>query len=338
MLIVFLALGLYASIDLAIRARTPEPESLVDRLPVELAEGDVYLLGNSMFKTGIDIDQLATMLPDESVKFSYHDGYYTNLWYLMVKNAFVPAVQRPSLLVWGFRPTYAIQPAFQKIDSPDIEMFRLDEEPFWDEVVSSRGSVELNTGRGIMDEIGQLSTIHSGRETAQEWIQQEMNILTVGALDTLGTSYAGVLREGLVDGDDAVSDVLLRTLTEGRVQMSEELVVDDGDRFITGPQVPFEQSFVPHTADLLQEAGIPQLVLIFKPVAAAQGNLDPEAAAFAEAATRYFDARGIPYINFLAEPSVVLEHFAKGDHYNEAGRENLTRLIGERILQLLETR
>jgi len=330
-LIVALALGLFVAGDLALAWSQPPEPSLEDRLPIVMEEGDVYLLGNSMFKTGIDLDQLAGILPNESVKFSYHDGYYSNLWYLMAKNAIVPLEnERPKVLVWGFRPTYANQPAFQKIDSPDIQTFSLETEAFWEEAVSSQGLVEIPNSDSLMSRIGDLSTIHSGRSTAQDWTQDAANRVAVALLEAGGTSFADALRNALIDGEDAVSDVLLRALTEGRIQMSEELVVDAGDGFINGPLVDFDQSFIPATTELLSEAGVPQLVLIFKPVSLVEGTISPDAVDFANDAASFFELNGIPYLNLLDEESIILEQFARGDHYNEAGRANVTALVGER--------
>jgi len=180
LLMVGAALALFVVADLAIGSVQPEPPSLAEQLPVPLESGDVYLLGNSMFKTGIDVEHLQALLPAESVKFSYHDGYYSNLWYLMAKNAIVPSDQRPSILVWGFRPTYAIQPAFQKRDSPDITTFRLEEEPFWEDVVSSRGRVPIPVDDSFINEVGRASTIHSGRTDFQQWVQRRANNIDGG--------------------------------------------------------------------------------------------------------------------------------------------------------------
>ena len=334
--LVILAVAIFVIADLSIGMTQHEPPTLNAQLPVALEEGDVYLIGNSIFKTGIDIEQLELMLPGESVKFSYHDGYYTNLWYLIAKNAILPSEEEPLVLVWGFRPTYAIQPAFQKRESPDITTFRSESEPFWEDVVSSRGRVPVPTDNSFMNTLGRYSTVHQGRDDFRAWLQHITNLATTSILDATKASEADTLKASLISGGDSVADVLLRTLTAGRVQMSEELIVDDGVQFITGPSVDFGQSFVPHTAELMANAGINQLVLIFKPVAETEDRLEPAAGEFADAAAAFFDAHDIPYINFFVEDSVVRDHFAKGDHYNESGRANLTEFVGRAILRLLD--
>ena len=335
MSIVVAALVLFVLADLAAGLSIHKPQSLEDRLPIPMDDGDVYLLGNSMFKTGIDVDQLAAILPTESVKFSYHDGYYTNLWYLMTKNAIASNEARPAVLVWGFRPTYANQPAFQKTESPDIDTFSLDDEPFWENVVSNRGRVPIVRTDSFMASLGDLSVIHSNRESIQGTIQTTMNQATVGFLDAAGASFASALRASLVDGDDAVSDVLLRAVTGGEIQLSEELVVDRGEGFIVGPIVTFDQSFVPHIAALLNNADVQQLVLIFKPVAHLEGKMSPDAIEFASDAAAYLEDKGILFVNFLDDDSIVHTHYAKGDHYNDEGRSYLTELVGEKLAQLL---
>lgn len=333
--IVALAIGLFGLLDLAVGLAQPAESSLDDRLPVAMERGDVYLLGNSMFKTGVDLDQLSGILPDESVKFSYHDGYYSNLWYLMAKNAIVPRPDDlPKVLVWGFRPTYANQPAFQKIDSPDIDTFSLESEPFWDEAVSSQGLTVI-PDRTLASRLADHSTIRSERARAQDWTQSAANRISVSLLDAVGAGSADALRSALIDSDDSVSDVLLRAVTDGRVQMSEELVVDAGAQFIEGPEVQFDQSFIPPTTELLSEAGIDQLVVIFKPVSVLDETIPPSAVEFADAASRFFEEQGIPYLNLLDEESLSSDQFASGDHYNADGRENVTALVGNRLRLLL---
>ena len=59
-----------------------------DRLTVQPSADGVYLLGNSMFKTGIDPDLLAEDMGSITpVDFEYHNGHYTNLWYLISRAA-----------------------------------------------------------------------------------------------------------------------------------------------------------------------------------------------------------------------------------------------------------
>ena len=51
-------------------------------------------------------------------------------------------------------------------------------------------------------------------------------------------------------------------------------------------------------------------------------------------AVAYFERRMIPSVNFLREPRLQLDSYAAGDHYNEHGRQLLTRLVAEALLEL----
>ena len=62
-----------------------------------------------------------------------------------------------------------------------------------------------------------------------------------------------------------------------------------------------------------------------------QGGMSPEARAFAEEAARYFESRGIPYLDFVDDERIRLEHYASGDHYNAAGRRILTERVAEAL-------
>jgi hypothetical protein len=121
-------------------ASNEEPVALTDRLAVQPVEGGVYLLGNSMFKTGVDLEAMQAGIPERDVRFNYYDGHYTSLWYLIAEAALGPSEERPELVVWGFRPRYAMIPAFRQnrpnstdlFEFPDPEYDRLTGDSFAD--------------------------------------------------------------------------------------------------------------------------------------------------------------------------------------------------------------
>jgi len=97
--------------------------ALTDQLVVLPVEGGVYLLGNSMFATGVDLEAMQTEVPERDVSFNYYDGHYTSLWYLIAETALGPAEERPELIVWGFRPRYAMIPAFRQNRPNSTDLF-----------------------------------------------------------------------------------------------------------------------------------------------------------------------------------------------------------------------
>ena len=131
-----------------------------------------------------------------------------------------------------------------------------------------------------------------------------------------------------------LSEVVRRRIEGDRYRMAEEGLIDHGERFILGPIVPFDQSFVPVIAEMLEDHGTPQLVLIFKPISELEGEPDEDARAFTRDAVAYFERKGIESINFLEEDRIRLDHYASGDHYNESGRQLLTRLIAEALARM----
>ncbi len=112
--------------------------SYVQRLNVLPKVNHVYVMGNSMFKTGIDFELLNRLLPKkEYVDFEYHRGYYLNLWYLIIKNAILPAKESPKLIVWGFNPPYA-QFVRRRWNISDIKKFYNGNDLYYDKKVSSK--------------------------------------------------------------------------------------------------------------------------------------------------------------------------------------------------------
>ncbi len=110
------------------RATTSEDSvTLTDQLAVQPVDGGVYLLGNSMFKTGVDVDSMQAGIPERDVRFNYYDGHYTSLWYLIAEGALGPSEQRPEIVVWGFRPRYAAVPAFRQNRPNSTELFEFDD-------------------------------------------------------------------------------------------------------------------------------------------------------------------------------------------------------------------
>lgn len=104
-------------------APAEEQVTLTDRLAVQPVDGGVYLLGNSMFATGVDLEAMQAGIPERDVRFNYYDGHYTSLWYLIAKGALGPSEERPELIVWGFRPRYAMVPAFRQNRPNSTELF-----------------------------------------------------------------------------------------------------------------------------------------------------------------------------------------------------------------------
>ena len=70
---------------------------------LELPSRVAWILGNSIFKTGVDPKSLETQLDGPPVDFEYHGGHYTSLWYPIVTHALPKVDESPDVVVWGFR-------------------------------------------------------------------------------------------------------------------------------------------------------------------------------------------------------------------------------------------
>ncbi|MBW2274163.1 MAG: hypothetical protein JRG96_12895 [Deltaproteobacteria bacterium] len=330
----FLALPLLAIalLDLALSAHQPEATTREQALKVRPSQGRIYLLGNSIFKTGIDVESLEARLdPATGVDFEAHEGHYSSFWYLVVKNAIAPVKPHPRLLVWGFRPTYALLPSFRTRRACDIERFLGPDEEVYERLASESGDRLANPASIWLTE---HSYFYSKRTELQRRLHRTLRGWGLASLYYLGDESAIALGVELARGRE-LGDLVHRRLAAGPLALREEGIVDAGEKFVSGPAAPFDQSFVPHIAELIEAAGIPQLVLVFKPVAQLEGGMSPEARDFAEAATRYLENRGIPHVDFVEDPELRLEHYASGDHFNAAGRRIITRRVAEALQGLL---
>lgn len=308
--------------------------SVEHKLDVKLKEDNILAIGNSMFKTGIDFDVLNQMMPTkEHIDFEYHNGYYSNLWYLIFKNAILPANEHPKMIVWGFRPTYAVRPSFRQRKIGDIEKFYDGEDKYYEARITQTKMLDNDL---CLVWLQNNSFFCGYRGSIKVKISQFLNTASVNFLKVFSSWQEDKkLENALLSGNISVSDLLVRRLTRGRFKTVEEKTVDAGKRFIKGEEVLFNESFIPDIASMISKADIPQLVLIFKPVTYLQHTMKLEHLKFTDDAKKYFKEHSIPYIDFLNDERIVLKYYAKGDHYNEEGRQLITQIISEKLNQLL---
>ena len=245
----------------------------------------------------------------------------------MVKNTLVSADPKPRLLVWGLRPTYANRPGFRQRRVCDIERFHGRSEDLYQHMTSDASAEGAARWRGWASV---NSSLYPRRVELREKLFSALQSRVLYILTRLAGPEAVYLEADLASGR-TLSEMIKRQVARGRYRMTEEALVDLDEQFVVGPTVPFEQSFVPVIAEMIEQAGIPQLVLIFKPVSELTGEPDAQIRSFARDAMAYFENRDIASVNFLDEQRIKLSHYAAGDHYNEDGRRLITRLLAEAI-------
>ncbi len=325
------ALVLVLGFDLAVNAAAgTDSVTLTDRLVVQPVDDGVYLLGNSMFKTGVDVEAMQDGIPERDVRFNYYDGHYTSLWYLIAEGAMAPSVERPGIIVWGFRPRYAALPAFRQNRPNSTELF-IFEDLAYDRLTGESAVTPAIDAQSFLTE---WSGTYGQRSETQDAISNTTERIGLDALDTVGLDI-DALRDRLIDGDSSIADEIVSAATGGVVKLTEEQVVDGVGDFITGPTLPFDDGFIPLTAQSFADSGYTQLVIIWRPVNVAEGNPDPAEDEFVDDAVAYFESRDIPYVDFYHDDRIGLSFFAKGDHYNSEGRAAITAILTDRIRSLL---
>lgn len=326
-----LALVVLAEV-VAMATATVEPTPL-ERLNAAPGE-DVFVFGNSMFQTGINFGPLAEK-SGRDVVFDYHNGHYTSLWYLIADQALPLADPPPLVTVWGFRPSYAADPAFRSNRENDNDLFDSGDDTYRRLTIGSDEPAAVWELSGQLREaVAQTRGLWARREQAQSALSARATDAGVHIVGILRPTDTAPFRERLASGEVTVVDEILRVTTDGEIQLAEERVVDGQGDFVQGDTVPFADSFVPLIAEKIAEIDTTQLVVIWKPVSAVNGGNTAADEAFVADAIRYFEANDIQYVDLYHSPELTLEMFASGDHYNELGREVVTDIIADRLEDL----
>ena len=337
--ILALSVALLLGFDLSIKALTHEPNIRQDNsslLQVQPRDGSVYLFGNSMFKTGVNVEYLNTLLGGIPADFEYHNGHYTNLWYLIAKSALGYTEETPAVVVWGFRPKMALDPAFRQNQANNTDLFAIDDpnynalkvgEDFSDPDIFSADYV-----RQLLDN---NSGLHSNREDFQERIRSLSNQVGLEILDALSIDSVKNLKISLNEDGRSLADEIAQAVTGGAISLTEENVVDTSGDFIIGPQKEFSDGYIPLIAQTIQNLGIPQIVVIWRQVNVARGEPIDAENRFTEDALTFFSEEDIPVLNLYNNTSISEDLFASGDHYNESGRILITELLANTLLNFL---
>jgi len=335
-----LAVGLILLIpvNFAAGAFNEEPTgSVADSLLAPPGEDGIWIVGNSIFRTAVDPVQLESTLTHQRIDFEYHGGHYTSLWYLIARNALPDVADRPSLLVWGFRPVYAALPAFRLNKVNDTEIFIVDGDPTYEslaEGISPPSNNGLDQLASEVDESVSATSLFGVRGRAAANLSSGSLDAGIALADRLGSVAADLVRREVVNGDATLLDVLNRVVTGGEVQLAEERVIDGVGDFIRGDPADYDNSFIPLIADQIASQDVPQLVVIWPPLSVAEERPDPAQDAFVADAIADLEDRGIPVLNLYADPRIGVELYADGDHFNPEGRDLITGILSDFLLDL----
>ncbi len=292
-------------------------------------DGSLYFLGNSMFGTGLDLELVRRTLPGETASFGYYDGHYSSMWYAAVRNSLIPSGIRPKVIVWGFRPTYAMLPAFRQNQKTALDALHDPADTIAVNLLALAGPAPDTANsaphtEGILGAIAGRSEILSRRSSVKDYAQDllaKRTAVMFSADNDMAQAFADE------DANLKISDVVTAFATKGAIRRADALVIDNGERFIRGEETSFKDSFIPHTAALLAGAGVPQLVVIFKPVSEFDGTTPAEAIAYYQEAVDYLKAENIPYVDFFSDNNLTEDLYAKGDHFTHAGMQYITTEI-----------
>lgn len=302
-----------------------------DQLLDPPAENGVWILGNSIFKTGVDPDGLELLLDGPPVRFEYHGGHYTSLWYLIATNALPEVTEQPDLVVWGFRPAFAALPAYRQNVVNSTELFLVEGDETYERLATGVAAPIRNPldqiASTLDDQIAEIG-IWQARDEAANWLADASLNLGVAMADIVGADAAAQVRSEVIEGDLSVLDLLNQVTTSGEIELAEERIIDGVGDFISGDTATYARSFIPVIAERIDELDLRQLVIIWPTRLRALGDPTDQDDAFVADAVADLEARGIEVLDLYNDQRFLgIGYFAEGDHFNVEGRDLVTAIL-----------
>ena len=312
-----------------------DSKSLEGRLAAPPSEDGVWIVGNSIFQTGVDSNELSHALGDVPVDFEYHGGHYTSLWYLIFKNALPDLERKPAIIIWGYRPQYASQPAFRQNVRNSTEQFLMSYDSTYEQLTGrfQPGSVGiLERGADLVRILSERTALWKYRTVLRDALSNFGLRLGAFWAEFVDSNTSAFVRREILDGDLEVVDVLTRVTSNGSVKYAAARVDERFGDFITGPTVSYSDSFVPIIADLISDAGIKQLVVLWPPRGGTHTERSKVSDMFVSDSLADLQSRGIPVLNLYDDERFSdLAFFAAGDHFNQEGQILITSLLAREL-------
>ncbi len=301
----------------------------LDRLDEAPPDGGIYILGNSMFFTAVDVAAVDAAFPAHDVAFEYHGGHYTSLWYLVATSALAEPEARPRLVVWGFRPAFARIPAFRQNEVTAIERFLPGDAEY--QRLAAAGAADA--ARPARYGSSRRWLLESARyETFEEWLVRFAERVGV---DPEAVAGAGAPTWEALAAADAFAAGAAAVLAGRAEPVGNDELVPGLGTFVIGPQAAFADGFVPRTALAIADAGHPQLMVLWRPATAVNGRPVPADRRFVADARRWASAHQVPLLDLYDDSRILPEHLGSGDHYNEEGRRVATEVLIAALADLL---
>lgn len=299
------------------------------------SENGIWILGNSIFKTGVDPDVLEFLLDGQMVNFEYHGGHYTNLWYLIATNALPNVAERPDLIVWGFRPAFAALPAYRQNVVNSTELFLVDGDKTYERLAEGAETPDQNPldwmASGLATQTAEIG-IWRARDEASNWLSNIGLDLGIAMADIVGADAAAKVRTEVIEGDSSVLDLLNQVTTGGEIELAEERVVDGVGDFISGDTATYADSFIPLIAERIDNLNLEQLVVIWPPRLKALERPTVQDDEFVQDAVADLRSHGFEVLNLYDDKRFVgLDYYAKGDHFNVEGRNLITKILADEL-------
>ena len=288
-------------------------QSLIDK-----QKPQVFLLGNSVINSGIDVSQFELLTGQKTLKFSF-PGTASAYWYLMIKNNIATASNPPKFLLLFFLDNLLTSPDLGVTGTYQV---MIDEIAGESETVLLQKAYlnKLDPVEGYMDShyplFGERLTLKDKIDNRIKYTLPQLLLNCAKpcldqALDTFFTEKDMLQQMDFILGTWNIKDWDFNTLVE--------------------------KSFLPDIIQIIREKGI-NLILVREKNARVISLQDesPDMRKYYQEMADYLKKESVPFLDFSHSPELTMELFRDEMHLNPQGRMIFTRLVAEGYLSLLK--
>ena len=283
------------------------------RSEVEKQRPQILLVGNSILRAAVDVDQLGRQSGYRTVK-ACSNGSASAWWYLYVKNVVARSEHKPDYLGIMFRDTFLTEPVYRvtNVYQRPIRRLMTGSEPLLQ---------KLSYGKLAIDQVNSPFT-WLPRE-ARNWLNLKIEKRTEDLLMFQQGTGREALRRTL-----AASNMVSGWYNE--YQLGYEM---PPSQLSYDFSAQIEHSYLPPILALLEKYDVTPIFIRAKRRHDLEFGTDSEELRnYISDLCQYVQSRGALWFDFTTEQRITLRDYGPGDHLNETvGKKHFTQLLADRI-------
>jgi hypothetical protein len=277
---------------------------------IETERPEVVLLGNSILDTAVDADAFGGASGARALKL-WSGGAASAWWYVVMKNVVTGHPQRPRVAIVCFRDHYLTEPAFRTRGDYKLEI----------DLFAGRDESRLDS-LAYGTDIG--SRLLRRRDALKADVERTVKRVALGVVPGISSIGAEWAAHNVFHENNMVSELVGRA--QRRAESAPEASRYDFERVVSA-------SFLPDILALARRGGVRPVLVRMKRRPGPDGTVaqSSDLRAYVSALATYLKDEGIAFLDFTEDERIRPEHYAEGDHYNEAGKQIFTRILVEAL-------